>query len=173
MDNLFIYLKRKLHNKTLLNTNIHCRLKQNESIQYLFRFSPCYDGIDMMMHVISYNKYIREKEQCIKISHFGKIENIVYDLILSQLTHLSTGTVIIIGTRIDDEPIPTIDLVEIRINQNQQGYNLDECPVCKLPWITTYSPVLLKCEHRLCVECLMGVVRNHGNSCPVCREVFI
>jgi hypothetical protein len=173
MDYLFTYLKRRLHNKNLLDTHIYCSLKQNESIQYWFRFAPSYNTIDMTMHIISYNKYIRENERCIKISQFGKIENIVYELILSQLTHLSTDTALIIGIRFDEDPIPTTDLVEVIINRTPKGYNLDECPVCKLPWITTQSPVLFNCEHRICVECLMGIVRNDGNSCPVCREVFI
>jgi len=173
MNSLFIFLKHKLNNKNLLDTHIYCRLKQNESIQYWFRFAPSYNTLDMSMHVTSYNKYIRENERCVKISHFGKIEHIVYELLLSQLTHLSTDTKLIIGIKFDDDPMPTNDLIEVDINIAPQGFNLDECPVCKSPWITTQSPILLNCEHRICVECLLGIVRSGSNSCPVCREIFI
>ena len=60
-------------------------------------------------------------------------------------------------------------LIELTISNFTKGYNLDGCPVCNCSWVTE-APIPLKCLHRVCVDCFLGIVKNGGTTCPVCRH---
>jgi hypothetical protein len=171
MDSLLIYLKHRLKNRDLLDTSVYCRLKEDESIQYWFSFTKTYNSPHIILTVSYYKNYIKESESPMRISDFGKIENIIHSLIIANIKN-EKETDIIIGIRLTDEPTPNENVFKFRLNKKDVGYASDECPVCKLSWIAI-NPILLPCNHSICSECLMGILHNNGSNCPLCRSTFI
>ena len=71
VDSLIIFLKHKLKNHTLLETEVFCRLKEDEGRQFWFSFIHAYNSTEMLLKIVHYKNYMKEHENPIKISDFG------------------------------------------------------------------------------------------------------
>ena len=56
-----------------------------------------------------------------------------------------------------------IDVLDIeKINEK-----LEECPVCFTSSETTIK--IKRCNHVFCEDCIQKWLKNHKNTCPICR----
>lgn len=56
---------------------------------------------------------------------------------------------------------------EYKINVEKIDKKLDECPICFSDSETTIK--IKKCEHIFCEDCIEKWLKNHKNTCPICR----
>lgn len=154
----------------ILDVNIYCRVKNDEGTQYWFQFKKLILSSSIEMIVTHYTNYIKKDFYSKIISDFGKLENIFSCLITNELDNivpLEKDITFLIG--ISHKNKIEYPLIELTISNFTKGYNLEGCPVCKGSWVTE-APIPLKCLHRVCVDCFLGIVKNGGTTCPVCRH---
>jgi len=174
MDLLNLYIKTNIKTTKLIDITVYCRLKRAEGTQYWFTFINAYNPYEYLLVIKKYKNYLKESETNKKISHFGKLENIISSLVKHELelyTPIDKELVYLIGVGLNHE-IPTEKLLEYKVNHYHKGYNLDGCPVCKGSWVTQHA-IPLSCKHRVCIDCIFGIIKNNGTSCPICRKPFI
>ena len=60
-------------------------------------------------------------------------------------------------------------LNEKEYSKNTQKINLpiEECPICYNSYETTIK--INKCEHQFCEDCIKKWLKEHENTCPICR----
>ena len=56
---------------------------------------------------------------------------------------------------------------EYKINIEKIDKKLDECPICFSDSETTIK--IKKCQHIFCEDCIEKWLKNHKNTCPICR----
>lgn len=173
VDALNIYIKHKMNTILFDKVCVFIMCKQMPSSQLLLTFHKDNTG-SFFMNTTIFEKYIKAESKETEISNFGKIEDIISTLIKFQISSLYNATdknleFIISMCREKDDPNSTNTIL---YKLDISGYNLDECPICRIPW-TIKNPINLPCKHKVCCECMLGLVRNHSDTCPVCRAPYI
>ena len=173
VDALNIYIKHKMSTILFDKVCVYIMCKQVPSSQLLLTFHKESTG-NFYMNTTIFEKYIKLESKDTEISQFGNPEEIITTLIKFQITALFKSSdndldFIISMCRETDDPNIT-NTILYRLDRT--GFNLDECPICRIPW-SIKNPINLPCKHKVCCDCMMGLVRNHSDTCPVCRAPYI
>jgi hypothetical protein len=171
MDTLSIYVKSKLASLPLLNAHVHVSCKQNPSSQLLISFSKLENKYYMMIKY--YEKYIKLDDKPFEITGFGKPEDIVVTLLKYQINTLFKGDndldfIISICHHTEDPNLVTTTTYRLP----RTGYNLEECPICNVNW-RIKNPINFPCNHKVCCDCMLSLIKNDTETCPVCRAPFL
>jgi hypothetical protein len=171
MDTLTIYVKTKLASLPLFNAAIYVNCKQIPSNQLLLTFSRI--ETKTYMNICYFEKYLKIEEKAFEISSFGKSDDIVTTLLKFQIKSLYKGDNdlefnVAICHRTEDPNLVNSTIYRLP----RGGYNLDECPICNVNW-RVKNPINLPCNHKVCCDCMLSLVKNDTDTCPVCRGPFL
>ena len=174
------FRKKCLEIGSLNDISIYCRLKKEEGTQYWFHFlTSTYSKTYNNLCISIYKNYTKVDDIVQKISNFGSFYHIIYTLFLTFLKdkiNTNKPTSILISIVSSKDININNDTFEYLLDKNNKfGFNNEECPVCNCSWLLKNPVILPDCNHRLCADCLLGIVRTSRNEfkCPVCRTAFV
>lgn len=158
-------------NITLEDLVIFIRIYNEPDKQFWMKFKSSYDNYTEFK-TIFFKKYKKINQKSEQISTFGDINNIIYYLVKEEIYRyvpIGERKEFIIGM---SDSVPDEGLcINYIIDKSDLATSCStECPVCKSEYSDDIFPIRLHCNHKLCRDCLFGILKTNNTNCPLCRD---